>query len=82
MTCGGGGDGALEELGQLPHSVSESLRSFGRWVGSVPAGFVLDNVSDFIRSSVGFGLRMRFLIVVFSLHGGKFQQIQEFSRCI
>lgn len=35
-------------------NVSESLRSFGKWVGSVPVGLVLDNVSDFIRNAVGF----------------------------
>lgn len=82
MTCGGGRNGAFEELDQVQHSISESLRSFGGWIGSVPVGFVLDNVSGFTRNAVGFELRMGLLILVSSLCGGKFQQTQEFSRCL
>lgn len=58
MTCGGGRNGAFEELDQVQHSISESLRSFGGWIGSVPVGFVLDNVSGFTRNAVGFELRI------------------------
>lgn len=64
---GSGRNGALEALDQLQRSVSEGLRSFGRWLGSVPVGFVLDNVSDFIRNAVGLGLRMGFFIWFFPL---------------
>lgn len=78
MACGGGRSDALEELDQVQHSLSQSLRSFG----SVPVGFVLDNIPDFISNAVRFGLSRRFLILVFSLRGGKFQQTQEFSRCV
>lgn len=78
MTCGSGRNGALGALAQLQHPVSESLRSFGRWAGSAPSGFVLDNVSDFIRNAVRLGLRMGFLILAFPSVVGSFSKTRSF----
>lgn len=63
-------------------NVSESLRSFRNWVGSVPVGFVLDNVSGFIGNAVGFGLGLWCLILVFPSVVGRSGKPEEFSRRI